>query len=122
MAIDLLRIAAEQGLLVAGLAGGPTSDQLTSGQLTSGQPSGQPLGQHGWRLACQRCRGWLALPARPPEPAWWLRRVYAFVVRHRHPPARRPGHPSDHPPARPSGHRAGGPVGDSLGGARRAAR
>ena len=88
MAIDLLRIAAEQGLLVAGVVGGPGVDRP------------------GWRLACQRCRGWLALPARPPESAWWLRRVYAFVVRHRHPPARLPGYPH----------------GDVAGGARRAAR
>lgn len=67
MAFDLLRIAAEQGLLVVGL------------------PAGPGVERPGWRLVCQRCRGWLALPARPPEATWWLRRVCAFAVRHRHP-------------------------------------
>ena len=66
MAIELLRIAAEQGLVVAGRMGA----------------------QPGWRTTCQRCAGWLELPGRPPDPVWWIRRVCAFATRHRHP--RRP--------------------------------
>jgi hypothetical protein len=69
MGIELLRIAAEQGLVVAGRAGGAP----------------------GWRATCQRCAGWLELPARPPDPdaaVWWMRRICAFATRHRHP--RRP--------------------------------
>jgi len=93
MGIELLRIAAEQGLVVAGRAGaGP-----------------------GWRTTCRRCAGWLELPARPlpvgpvrsvggrrpptpvqtepdrnaePDAVWWIRRICAFATRHRHP--RRP--------------------------------
>jgi hypothetical protein len=66
MGIELLRIAAEQGLIVAGRAGAGS----------------------GWRTTCQRCAGWLELPARPPDPVWWVRRICAFATRHRHP--RRP--------------------------------
>jgi hypothetical protein len=58
MGIELLRIAAEQGLLV----------------------SRRP----GLRTVCPRCAGWLELPERPPDDAWWLRRVCAFATRHRH--------------------------------------
>jgi hypothetical protein len=66
MGIELLRIAAEQGLVVAGRAGDAP----------------------GWRTTCQRCAGWLELPERPPDPAagvWWIRRICAFAARHRHP-------------------------------------
>jgi hypothetical protein len=108
MGVELLRIAAEQGLIVAGRAGA----------------------RPGWRTTCQRCAGWLELPARPPaspvpgvggrrpptpaspareaspggprtppaqiepdpiaepEAVWWVRRICAFATRHRHP--RRP--------------------------------
>jgi hypothetical protein len=62
MDLDLLRVAAEQGLLLAGRAGH----------------------QPGWRTTCRRCTGWLELPPRPADPVWWLRRMYAFASRHRH--------------------------------------
>jgi hypothetical protein len=94
MAFDLLRIAAEQGLLVVGL------------------PVGPGVERPGWRLVCQRCRGWLALPARPPEATWWLRRVCAFAVRHRHPPRHPPRHPA----------RPGTPPKPVFGGSRTAGR
>jgi hypothetical protein len=63
MGIELLRIAAEQGLVVAGRAGA----------------------RPGWRTTCQRCAGWLEVPARPPDAVWWIRRICAFATRHRHP-------------------------------------
>jgi hypothetical protein len=76
MAVELLRIAAEQGLVVAGTIG------------AGGAPP-------GWRVTCPRCTGWLELPARPgarasgasasgAAPVWWVRRVCAFATRHRH--------------------------------------
>jgi hypothetical protein len=80
MAIELLRIAAEQGLIVAG---------------TVGVASVPP----GWQVTCQRCTGRLELPALPAPrpgarasgasasgmaPVWWVRRICAFATRHRH--------------------------------------
>jgi hypothetical protein len=62
MTIDLLRVAAEQGLTLTGHAGAHPR----------------------WRTRCPRCASWLDMPARAPARLWLFRRVCAFAARHGH--------------------------------------